>query len=272
MALPEVMGWINLKVAGREEIWPLSWFLLSLAPQELPVDRALSIGCGPGNLEREVMRHEAAREIWGIDVSEGSIQVARREAEASGYGSKIHYEVADAARYLEALAEEECFDLVFFHASLHHVEALEPVLLRCGRILKSGKPGLLYVDEYVGPSRDEWQATHLGYANGVFERVPEEFRRWKELRPPVAYDDPTEMVRSSEIGSALEENFEIIAYKPYFGNVVMPLVSGILPAGLEDNRVKKVIREAMDLEDHLARRGLIDPFYAVFVARPFGST
>ena len=88
-----------------------------------------------------------------------------------------------------------------------------------------------------------------------------------ELGPPVAYDDPTEMIRSSEIETVLRETFEITEYRPYFGNVVMPLVSGIRSGALQDDRIQALLTEAMELEDSLAARGLIQPLYAVFVGR-----
>ncbi len=267
LGIEPVMEWVNLKVSGDRRIWPLSWFLMNLPEKVVPVDYALSIGCGPGNLEREVMRHGSASHITGIDVSPQSLEIARRLATEAGYAPQIEYRLSDAESWIQDLEQEPDIDLIFFHASLHHIERLEPVLSLCAQLLRHGKPGLMYVDEYIGPSRDEWNRGHLGYAAALFERVPPEFRIAKELAPPVAYDDPTEMVRSSEIEARLREIFEITAYRPYFGNVVMPLVSGIRSAGLQNPGIQALLNQAMDLEDYLAERRLIEPLYAVFVAQ-----
>ncbi len=267
LAVEPVMEWVNLKVSGDRRIWPLSWFLMSLPEEFVPVDYALSIGCGPGNLEREVMRHGSASRITGIDVSAKSLEIAATLAREAGYAKQIEYRLSDAESWLRDLENEPDIGLIFFHASLHHIERLEPVLSLCAERLREGKPGLLYVDEYIGPSRDEWNPGHLGYAAALFERVPSEFRVGRKLVPPVAYDDPTEMVRSSEIEAVLRETFEITVYRPYFGNVVMPLVSGIDTAGRQDPRIQTLLNEAMDLEDYLAERRLIEPLYAVFVAQ-----
>ncbi len=48
----------------------------------------------------------------------------------------------------------------------------------------------------------------------------------------------------------------------------MPLVSGIRPEGLEDPEVRRVVDQAMQLEDYLISQELLKPVHAVFVARP----
>ncbi len=266
LALPDVVRWVNRKVSGKPDIWHLSWFLLSLGDRA-PVKRALSIGCGAGNLEREVIRHGSAIHIDGIDVSSRSLDNARALAAEAGYAERIFYHLADAQSWLQKTAGGPGYDLIFFHASLHHIEKLEEVLLLAGKCLK-GSPGLLYVDEYVGPSRAEWTAGDLGYAAAMYTRIPLGLRRTRELAAPIAFDDPTEMIRSSEIPAVLRKYFDVIQYKPYFGNVVMPLVAGIPKRFVSDPLVSDVIGQARELEDFLIGSSLIDPMYVVLVGKP----
>lgn len=268
LAVPEVMRWVNSKVSGKPEIWPLSWFQFSLPSDVVPVRYALSLGCGPGNLEREVIRLETARQITGIDVSPASLDLARRLAREAGFSQRIHYHRASALHWLRQRESVRDIDLIFFHGSLHHFEDLEAIVQACAERLEGGNPGLLYADEYIGPSRDEWGPGAIGHAAALFERVPNEFRQAKQLKPPVAFQDPTEMIRSSEILGVLRSRFEFLEFKPYYGNVVMPLISGIKPEGLEHAEIRRILDEAMQLEDYLADRGLIDPMYAIIVARP----
>jgi len=267
LALPEVVQWVNRKVSGRPDIWHLSWFLLSLEGRA-PVTRALSVGCGTGNLEREVIRHESAMHVDGIDVSSRSLENARAQAAEAGYAETISYHLADAESWLRRSAAGPGYDLIFFHASLHHIEKLEEVLRLAAVCLKGGAPGLLYLDEYVGPSRNEWTRADLGYAAALYARIPPGLRRTPELSFPFTFTDTTEMIRSSEIPEIVQEYFDIVHYKPYFGNVVMPLVSGIPQKHVVDPLVARVIAQAMDVEDFLICKELIDPMYAVFVARP----
>ncbi len=268
LGIDQVMHWVNRKVSGQDSIWPLSWFLLSLPKDQVPVRHALSIGCGTGSVEREVIRLESALHVTGIDISKASLTMAGKFAQEAGYSDKITYRLSDAQTWLSNRDKTAVLDLILFHASLHHVKRLETVLGLCAEALRQGKPGLLYVDEYIGPSRHEWSQGDLGHAAALFQNVPLALRQTKTLRPPVAYKDPTEMVRSSEIERALESTFEVVEYKPYYGNVVMPLVSGIRPSGLADRRVQAVLTEAMQLEDYLIERGLLKPMHAVFVGRP----
>lgn len=273
LADARVMQWVNRKVSGQPGIWPLSWFLLGLPEGQTPVRHAVSIGCGPGNLEREVLRHQVAVHVTGVDISPVSLEMARRLAHEAGYASRITYVLSDAETWLRGRPglQGSVADLIFFHSSLHHVASLETVLGLCAEKLRHGEPGLLYLDEYIGPSRDEWQLGHLGYAASLYDRVPMELRRFRTLRPPVAYQDPTEMIRSSEIMEVVRDHFEVLKYKPYFGNVVMPLISGIRPSGLEDPRLNDLLMQAMQLEDYLVGQGLLEPMHAVIVGRPLGS-
>jgi SAM-dependent methyltransferase len=270
LAITEIKHRVNLRVSGRPEIWPVPWFLFSLPKDKLPVRRALSIGCGPGNLEREVLRLGGAMHMDAVDVSSDSLEVARRLANEQGFGDKVSYQLADAASWLKNENQDNPYDLIFFHASLHHIEALAEVLSHCSKSLAGGDPGLLFVDEYVGPSRDEWRSFHLGHAAELYARISPEFRKAEEIPLPVAFEDPTEMIRSSEICPVLSEYFEIIEYKPYYGNVVMPLVAGLKANALEDPETMAIIRSAMDLEDFLIEKDLLDPFYVVLIGKPVG--
>ncbi len=100
LGVDEVMAWVNLKVSGQPQIWPLSWFLMSLPADQLPVQDALSIGCGEGSLEREVLRHKAAHRVTGIDVSPKSLELASGAAEKAGYADRLEYRCSDARNWL----------------------------------------------------------------------------------------------------------------------------------------------------------------------------
>lgn len=267
LAVPMLAHEINRRTTGDPGTWPLTAFA-KLIEEHLPVRRALSIGCGTGNLEREVARAGAALQVDGIDVGEASIRRARELAEAEGFGEILHYQHAEAAEWLRLQRGGDPYDLIFFHGSLHHIEALEKVLDLCAAFLREGSPGLMYVDEYVGPSRHEWRSWHVGYANGLFGRVAEEHRRAAEVLPPIAWEDPTEMIRSSEILPAIRERFEIVHERPYYGNVLFPLATAIKGSSLESSEVLKVLRDGIQLENYLAVHELVESLFTVLVARP----
>lgn len=264
LAVPEVRRAVNRRLTGKPDTLYITEFVEGL---DAPVERVLSVGCGAGDLERGVAGHGAAHWIDGVDVSEASLREAERLAAEQGFGDRIGYHRVDAARWLRA--HGSCsYGLIFFHGSLHHIENLEEVISLAARALQGTSPGLLYVDEYVGPSRDEWTTEHLGFAAGLFELVPAEHRRTPAVWPPIAMEDPTEMIRSSAIDRILREHFDLLDYQPYYGNILLPLVSAIRGSSLEHPEVAPILREAVDLEAYLSGRGLLRPLYAVYVGRP----
>ena len=79
-------------------------------------------------------RHDFCQLIHGVDVAENAIESARKTAEAEGLDG-LTYEVADlnTARF-----PVETYDVVYAHASLHHVFQLEHVLDQIKQTLKPG--------------------------------------------------------------------------------------------------------------------------------------
>ncbi len=267
LEVPAILGKVNLRITGEPAVYPLTAFLQLVKESTPAAGRALSIGCGAGHLERQVIRDHGARIIDGIDPSARSLEIARASAQTEGLSDRIRYHCADVVTWLES-RPDAAYDLIFFYGSLHHIEALEQVLGWCAGCLRDGNPGWMFVEEYIGPSRDEWRDEHLEPARRIFARVPRKYRRSAKLQPPIIRDDPTEMIRSSEIVPVLYEHFEVLHYRPYYGNVLQPLISGIKGSALDQPVVAALVEEAIGLEDQLIAEGAIEPFYAAFALRP----
>lgn len=259
---------INRRMTGDPDTLYIQAFLDSIR-HAWPVMRALSVGCGAGELERGVAELGAAGLVEGVDVSEKSLATARQLAGEAGLADRITYHCVEASSFLrQAVASGTRYDLLFFHGSLHHLENLEAVLDLSAEVLRGGRPGLLYVDEYVGPSRSEWTSEHLAAASRLFMRIPVEARRTPDVWPPIAMEDPTEMIRSSSILPILRERFEIVDEKPYYGNILAPLVCAIRGSATERPEVQSVLAEAVAEEESLAREASVSPLYVALVARP----
>ena len=82
-----------------------------------PLARGLSIGCGTGNLERDLHWLRICQQVDAFDISPESIRVARELAAQEGVDG-VHYEVADCEHMDFPRA---AYDVVFFHGSLHHM-------------------------------------------------------------------------------------------------------------------------------------------------------
>jgi trans-aconitate 2-methyltransferase len=91
-----------------------------------PRMRAVDLGCGTGELTRELHEALAAEETVGIDDSETMLLKAGHFE-----GQMLHFERGS----IEAFVADEPFDLVFSNAALHWVPDHEQLLTRLTRFL-----------------------------------------------------------------------------------------------------------------------------------------
>jgi len=272
---PIVRSTINRRVTGDPDIPAVVWFRNRFVPQ--PVGLCLALGCGHGVFDRYAVELGIARHVHAIDISEGAIESARRTAEEAGLAAHIEYEVGDINK-LEFSAST--YDLVVAMSSIHHVSELEKLFAQCARTLKPG--GLLFMDEYVGPSRFQTPPELRVLIDGLLKTLPEHYRRnlftndgttRDEYLPPTVEQmialDPSEAVRSAEIMSVLRGHFEVVEHKPYGGGIQHQLFSGIMgnfdPENEEDVALLKAIS---DLEVSLESLGAVPSDFAAIVARP----
>lgn len=257
MEHPRIREYILRSVSGSDQmLWPIDWFETWLNGRKF--DRALSIGCGSGALERDLVRRNLVRRIEGLDGSSNSLRVARAAAAAEGMSKRIGYFAAD---FNEPVLPRRTFDAVFIHQALHHVAKLEKLLRVVMRALKPD--GVLYLDEYIGPSRHDWTEEQLVRHRQLFESLPLEVRRFPRLNPPIQDDDPSEAIRSAEIMTQLRIGFDVLALRPYGGNLLAVLYPYAEPERIDPRTIERWIDEERDL----LRTGA-PPFYAVVVAEP----
>lgn len=258
MAHPDVREYINRRISGSAEgCWPLDWLQQSVLHGR-SFERGLSIGCGTGAMERDLVRRGICRRVDAIDGSIGSLAVARAEADAVGMSESIHYYAADFNR---PAFPSNRYDFVVFHQSLHHVDKLEKLMWALVRAMKPD--AMLYLDEFIGPSRFEWNDRRMAWYRALYEAIPREFRLLDSLPLPVQYDDLSEATRSAEIISRVKIAFEVTEMRSYGGNILAVLYAGLNLNTAPDEWVRTMIRA----EETLLASGE-PPFYALVVARP----
>lgn len=258
-AQPLVRRAINRRVTGDPNRWPMEWFAGRYARQ--PASLGLSIGSGSGLLERDVVTKGICRAVEGIDFSAEAVARARRDAEEANLSRVLEYRVAD----INALSlPADRYDIVFFHGSLHHVRSVERALSQVRQALKPG--GLLYLDEYMGPSRSEWTDADWGFARSAFDSLPRELKNRRELMIPIPMDDPLESIRSSAILPETRRAFTILEDRPYGGNILWFVFPCLDMKALREDRTEALSR-LIALEDHLLERGWVESYYRVIVGR-----
>lgn len=253
MAIPKVRLYLNRLIGAGEALWPIELFERFLKGRTF--DRALSIGCGSGALERELLRRGLCRSMDAFDGSVMSLLQARREAAAAGLSGKVRYFALD---FNEPVLPKRRYDIVFFHQSAHHVGKLEKLYRAIMRALKA--EGMVYLDEYIGPSRFEWatQPALLEPHQRIFEEIPRALRLVDRLGVPIQADDPSEAIRSSEIESQLAVGFDLLGRQPYGGGILSVVLPSLRVDAVDDALLDRLIEE-----DRTA-----PPYYTLIAAAP----
>jgi SAM-dependent methyltransferase len=131
--------------------------------------RGLSLACGSGRAERELIRLGVCKSFLGIDLSEAALDEARRES--ARLGLDIQYGTGDLNR-LELPKSE--FDLVVTQNCLHHVLELEYLASQIWNALKPG--GRVWIDDFVGETQFQWLDERLALVNAILTALPDSYR------------------------------------------------------------------------------------------------
>jgi trans-aconitate 2-methyltransferase len=103
------------------------WDLAALV-QPCPGGRVVDLGCGTGELTKELHRHLQASETVGIDSSPAMLERASAFA-----GAGLHFELGDIAKW-----EPAPYDVVFSNAALHWLPDHRRLLGRVTRAIPVG--------------------------------------------------------------------------------------------------------------------------------------
>src|SRR5688500_10770931 len=97
LAHPLVRDRVNRLASGRtdQDAYGRLVDLLGGRGFRLPIPRALSLGCGFGALERDLLSRGLVERFEALDLANGAIAEARRLAEEAGLAGRVRYQVAD---------------------------------------------------------------------------------------------------------------------------------------------------------------------------------
>lgn len=251
--------YINEQISGSPHEWPMEWFKRVRVSEPFPL--GLSVGCGDGALERDVRRKEICREVVGVDISAAALDMARRQAADEGL-SGITYTRGDFNRFELPPGK---YDIVFVHQAMHHVAELEHCVAQLARTLVGD--GILYLDEYVGPSRTDWNEARLAAANEVYASLPASLRPLPRLPMPIHPNDPSEAIRSSEIVPVVSSCFEVLERRDYGGNLLALLTPYIRWDQLDETGRDELLRDLIAREKEMLRAGEAS-FHTLILATP----
>ena len=145
--------------------------------------RVLEIGCGIGTDTINFARHGA--QVTAVDLSETSVEIARRRADVYGLAQLIRFYVADAES-LSTSVPVEPYDLVYSFGVLHHTPHPDRAVAEIRRYTRPGSTLKLMVYH-----RASWKVLSilLGYGKGRVWRLSEIVARYSEAQTgcPVTY-------------------------------------------------------------------------------------
>jgi ubiquinone/menaquinone biosynthesis C-methylase UbiE len=103
----------------------------------------LDVGTGPGTLVREIARRQPRLQVYGIDLSQDMIGLARAHAKRERLEERVHFAVGNVAHLPYP---DNSFDLIVSTISMHHWFELEQPLRDLHRVLRPG--GRLWIYDF----------------------------------------------------------------------------------------------------------------------------
>jgi ubiquinone/menaquinone biosynthesis C-methylase UbiE len=122
---------ISFGDVGREQV--VGKLAKLLGPRPGPFARSLEIGAGTGYFSLNMLQAGVVRDAMCTDISPGMLTTL--EGNALRLGLDVETVACDAA---ELPFEDASFDLVFGHAVLHHLPALDRAFAEFHRVLRPG--------------------------------------------------------------------------------------------------------------------------------------
>jgi ubiquinone/menaquinone biosynthesis C-methylase UbiE len=120
--------------------------IADLAALRLAEGKVLDAGTGPGTLVRELARRLLGLQVYGIDLSEDMIGLARAHARSEQLEERVHFERGDVAHLPYP---DQSFDVVVSTISMHHWFELEQPLRELYRVLRPGGRVWIYDFRFV---------------------------------------------------------------------------------------------------------------------------
>ncbi len=268
--VPKVKERWNLLITGNTDTNYKTYFVENYLQNRKGL-RLISLGSGFSQHEIELAKYSNFEKIICVDIAKDRMLEA--EAKANELNLKnIEFVCADFNDYNMI---KEHFDVVFFHASLHHFDNIESFI---GTTIKNSlKPnGLLVINEYVGATRLQFPKHQIAKINEALEIIPKKYRsRYKSnllkkkyygsgiLRMFIA--DPSECVDSASILPAIHSNFHTVIEKPYGGNILMSALKDISHHFVNLDTEKNLILEKLfSLEDEYLSENSSDFIFGIY--------
>jgi SAM-dependent methyltransferase len=230
---PVVRAAINRRITGDPAVAPEA-HLAAAHGSSIPVPYAVSLRAGDARLEAALVESGACTSVTGLDGDERRAQSANAGV-PEPLREWIRFQQGDLLEW----SPGEPLGAVIARSVLHRQHDLDAILDHVEAILAPG--GLVFVDEFVGPTRFQWTDVQLEVINRLLARLPEELlvdlgardgRHKRSVgRPDIAAhaaSNPDDAVCSDRIVAGLDARFERVEVHLYGGAVYHQLFTRIM--------------------------------------------
>ncbi len=152
--------------------------IADLAALRLVEGKVLDAGTGPGTLVRELARRLPGLQVYGIDLLEDMIGIARAHARREQLEERVQFESGDVGHLPYP---DQSFDVVVSTISMHHWYELEQPLRELYRVLRPGGRVWIYDFRFV-----KAQTLEKAKALTPFAETPLKHRLVRTGRSPFA--------------------------------------------------------------------------------------
>lgn len=184
--------------------WGQSWAQKLREWNGAPFTKALSINCGNGWVERELVGTQVVASAIGIDISDALLAEARTHAADAGLD--ITYERHDTNT---SDLHFEGIDLVVNFAAMHHVARIDRVMRQLCRLLP--EHGAFMSWDYIGPHRNQYPTAMWEAMWALNATLPPAMRKKMQYPhlPTMLESDPTEAIHSELIMATMRRYFHL---------------------------------------------------------------
>lgn len=172
---PCIIDHINRKLspsASPDASMGLAERALAKAGARAPFAHGVSVGCGNGFKEINLMKRGLVRSFTLFELADEGVRQARELAAKNGFAGRVEVVQGDA---FDIVKDENRFDFVHWNNSLHHMMDVEQAVAWSHRICKP--EGMFYMDDFVGPSRFQWTDRMLEIASAARRLLPKRYLR-----------------------------------------------------------------------------------------------
>ncbi len=236
-------------------------------------EHGVSVGCGNGTKEFELMKEGIVRRFTLFELSTEMIKQAREKAKSLGLLDRVELIQGDCFSH----EFKEKVDLVHWNNALHHMLDTKKAVRWSFDILSPG--GVFYMDDFVGPTRFQWSDESLKLGTRIRKILPKDFLRHpykkgsylpRELARPSVEEmkcsDPSEAADSSSIIKRVKEYFPNAKIKLTGGLIYHTTLNDVLYNINESDEKDKAILELLLIIDELSLNSGVESQYAAVIA------